>query len=118
MMRAHPTLFIALTSRTPTGECFECGDGWQQIVDEASGALTALASAARAKGFHVVQVKEKMGTLRIYVTGDVPAGADEVIEAARARSEVTCEWCGRPGQLRWEDGWARTVCTLCRVKRP
>jgi hypothetical protein len=56
----------------------------------------------------VVQVKEKMGTLRFYIN----AGTDEhynYIRFAEAMSSVTCETCGAPGKIRGR-GWYYTAC--------
>jgi hypothetical protein len=56
----------------------------------------------------VVQVKEKLGTLRFYING----GTDEhynYIRFAEYLSAVTCEECGKPGKIRGH-GWYYTAC--------
>jgi hypothetical protein len=56
----------------------------------------------------VVQVKEKMGTLRFYIN----AGTDKhynYINFAESMSAVTCETCGAPGKIRGR-GWYYTAC--------
>jgi ribosomal protein L37AE/L43A len=58
-------------------------------------------------------MKEKFGTLRVYVIG----GDDRVqtlIEFAEQMSAVTCEDCGAPGERRVSKGsWIKTRCNAC-----
>ena len=59
-----------------------------------------------------VQVKEKFGGLRFYMTG----GTDEIfdlIEKAEALSYKTCESCGAPG-TQSNSKWITTLCEDCR----
>ncbi len=65
-------------------------------------------------GFAVVQVKEKLGTLRFYCPG-TPA-IDKYICLAERLSAVTCEDCGKPGHAN-ESGWISTLCEECRNTR-
>jgi hypothetical protein len=90
---------------------FECSDGWFKIIDELSAKLEPLGIVAE-------QVKEKFGTLRFYIGGVPTEIADEVwaaIEEAEQKSEVTCEVCGAPGELRG-GGWVSTLCDPCNAK--
>lgn len=94
------------------------GDGWQLIVekavariDEAVGELLKDAKAI----VRVVQIKEKLGGLRIYVDWtalppDVAAKIREAIDLAEARASCTCEVCGGAGRLHDRDGWYLTRC--------
>lgn len=87
---------------------FECGDGWFELLKELSAKLEPL-------GVVAAQVKEKFGTLRFYTEGVDVAVADAVdlaIEAAEAKSEVTCEECGAPGALN-NGPWYRVSCKKC-----
>ena len=57
----------------------------------------------------VIQVKEKFGGLRFYIN----EGTDEIhqrIGQAELESMKTCEITGRPGKLRTDIGWYRTLC--------
>lgn len=54
------------------------------------------------------QVKEKFGTLRVYVDNFTPY-VDGIIDMAEAMSEVTCEQCGKPGKT-YTIGWHKTLC--------
>ncbi|KWT98173.1 MULTISPECIES: hypothetical protein [unclassified Variovorax] len=67
-------------------------------------------SAAADRVPVAVQVKEKFGTLRFYVSGasDVQYAYIAFAEAMSAR---TCEVCGAPGELR-NSGWIRTLCDV------
>jgi len=58
-----------------------------------------------------VQVKEKFGGLRFYMT----CGSSEIfnlVEEAETLSYKTCEECGGPGEERG-GGWIRTLCNNC-----
>jgi hypothetical protein len=85
---------------------FECGDGWFQLLWDASEKLEALNNAGQ--NIKASQVKEKFGTLRFYINGG-DEKADEIISAAEDRSAVTCEGCGEPGKLRGKY-WLYTAC--------
>lgn len=57
----------------------------------------------------VMQVKEKFGTLRFYVTG----ATDEqyaVISLAETMSSFTCEVCGERGKQTNKNGYIQTLC--------
>ena len=57
----------------------------------------------------VIQVKEKFGGLRFYIN----EGTDEIhqrIGEAELESMKTCEITGRPGKIRTDIGWYRTLC--------
>ena len=85
------------------------GDGWFSIVDELATEIEQACAALISPLPKVRQVKEKLGTLRFYVTvtrDDVLA----LIERAVERSAVTCEACGAAGHLRHRPGWMRTLC--------
>lgn len=59
------------------------------------------------------QVKEKYGSLRVYLSKHSPE-TDKLIRAAERKSLRTCESCGRRGSLhRSERGWLRTLCESC-----
>ncbi len=81
----------------------ECGDGWADII-HAFLATAEQVTAASGGTLHLLQVKEKMGGLRICYRMADPAqrdwmGIDEVYYLAEARSFHVCEHCGRRGVL-------------------
>lgn len=90
------------------------GEGWQPILQDLDRKLRAA-----APGFKYAQVKEKCGGLRVYL--DFPENAPQqirdqahvlVIEAMR-QADQTCEKCGKPGRLREDRAWVRTLCDQC-----
>lgn len=90
---------------------FECGDGWVDIIYDAAVKLEAyiqtLPEDVRSDVV-ALQVKEKFGTLRFYVsyyTEDIEA----IIKEAEQKSATTCETCGNPGKLRGRM-WRYTAC--------
>lgn len=121
--------------------CFECGDGWYQLIYELSAAIEEEArkssiDPASESWPMARQVKEKFSTLRFYVSTDsVPGLKPEVVgdilsfrpvasvesiqklvAEAEAKSANICEVCGKPGTLR-TDGFWRVICDTCEHKR-
>lgn len=62
-----------------------------------------------------VQIKEKFGSLRIYMNYYFPE-IEKLIDDAVKKADETCERCGQPGELR-QGGWWRTLCDSCEEKR-
>ena len=58
---------------------------------------------------HIEQIKEKFGSLRIYVSGE-PGYIDAMIKKAEYESEHICQVCGARGENEAIDGWYRTLC--------
>lgn len=90
----------------------ECGEGWWPIIDKMCDEAKALDI-----GVAFVQIKEKFGELRAYVTHDqVDAQTlcklNDVTDRAEHASLETCEYCGAPGSLR-NIGWMKTLCEAC-----
>ncbi len=93
---------------------FECADGWYDIIHDLSEQLENLILNLPENDrvlFKAVQVKEKWGELRFYMT----QGTDDMynaIEVAEERSRRTCEKCGEPGSLHRPKpaGWVKTLC--------
>jgi hypothetical protein len=93
---------------------FECGPGWAGLLEKL---FNDLGHILRPTGDTIVikQLKEKFGTLRVYWQGavddDTDALLDEAILLAAFRSEVTCQSCGQPGQMRKSSfGWFHVAC--------
>lgn len=85
---------------------FECGDGWFDILDALCERAQFLIDHNPIPQMVARQVKEKMGTLRFYISG----GNDEIrgmISMAEAMSSRVCELCGRPGRLAAHAGMTR-----------
>ena len=96
--------------RSTSGWCgCYIGDGWVPLVTLALEGLSAY------PGVEILQIKEKLGGLRLYV-GAAPVEADGLIEAAERAASVTCESCGAGGVLCHNSrGWLRTLCPACQV---
>jgi hypothetical protein len=75
------------------------GPGWASLIDAIFDHLPEDA--------YILQVKEKWGGLRFYVSGSSEL-LDFISEMENKCLEM-CEICGRPGKPR-EGGWIRTLC--------
>lgn len=64
--------------------------------------------------FFAIQVKEKFGGLRFYLSGTTKEMLDATQEAQRCSYEI-CEKCGAAGCLR-EGNWLRVLCDSCTGK--
>lgn len=62
----------------------------------------------------VLQIKEKFGTLRVYISQREEALVDRAI-ATRERSATICQGCGGPGTLLEVRGRWDTLCDACRA---
>ena len=111
LIKRFPKMFRGVYKpMTETTMCwgFECGNGWINLLWKLCEDIEKLNPP---KEFEVVQVKEKYGTLRFYVS----FGTDEIydrIDKAEKESEHTCEWCGEYAKLRGK-GWLVTLCNGC-----
>ena len=94
---------------------FACGNGWYSIIDKMSAALEQLTVAQGEEHACAVQVKEKFGTLRVYLRG-ATAEMYAILDLAVAESAHTCERCGSPGWLRMDD-YRQVLCDGCYVPR-
>jgi hypothetical protein len=105
------------------GMIFECGIGWYRILHDLSLKIEKiLEREAEDSKLHegeenervemfAIQVKEKYGTLRFYMSSET----DEIsalIRGAEIRSSLTCEVCGDPGKMRGER-WFLVRCDKC-----
>lgn len=57
----------------------------------------------------ISQIKEKYGTLRIYLSY-TPDYISEMIEKAEEESSHICEECGARGETQEVSGWLKTLC--------
>lgn len=89
------------------------GDGWEPIIRRLSEKLEPLLAAmSEDERPTAMQVKEKFGTLRFYMTGGETEEMNALIQAAEDESASTCETCGAPGTQRGKS-WLFTACDLC-----
>lgn len=93
---------------------FDCGDGWFTLIDSLCSQIQHHLKYNAKPGTEQVvamQVKEKFGTLRFYVSG-----GDEVtsnfIWFAECFSGRMCEICGAPAQPTKVGTWITTRCEI------
>ena len=100
--------------------------GWTGIVGTLFTGIDALLNKDEAKCFRVEQVKEKFGTLRLYISFDRfdtdgvnpnPTALRCLVDAAVSASEVTCYVCGAQGEMRNLGGWATVRCDAHASRR-
>jgi len=88
----------------------ECGDGWYKILHDL---MTKIRTTGEKIG--IAQIKEKFGGLRFYIES-TPIGSIHFeairtfISEAEKESMRTCEVCGKPGEIRDQGRWIRTLC--------
>ena len=84
-----------------SGYGMNCNKGWYGIIDDML--------ATMSNNIKVVQIKEKFGALRVYIE-PYDAYTQGIIDMAETLSKHTCERCGKPGELRPDLGWVKTLC--------
>lgn len=109
------------------GVIFECGSGWYKIICDLSikiekileerAELHKLVEGEECEKIEMfaVQVKEKYGTLRFYMSCET----DEItnfMDDAEALSSQTCENCGAFGKMRGTS-WYEVKCDQCYKER-
>ena len=105
---------------TPYDFACDVGKGWSDILANAFKQIAEVFDKAGAdfSEFSVSQIKEKFGTLRIYVgalDADIADQVYKIIDDAEVESERTCELCGSPGKARG-GGWIKTLCDNCNKR--
>jgi hypothetical protein len=93
----------------------EHGPGWYDVLDKM---LTAMASAGfDAQRDKITQIKEKFGTIRVYVSFDqsLEGGVERRERILKAmnkadKSARTCETCGKSSHLMVTQGWVMSRC--------
>lgn len=95
---------------TATCMCWGCevSDGWEPIIRKACEALSEL----KLPHLRFTQVKEKYGTLTIYVN-DYQDDVVAILNKAEEESARTCEACGKPGKVAGRS-WLKCLCEECR----
>jgi len=92
---------------------FECLSGWYKIIDELSQKIEEHNKNAEHPTI-AIQVKEKYGSLRFYVTSATDYIYD-LIDKAEEKSYEVCENCGSEEDVKTEgSGWITTLCKECK----
>lgn len=108
---AYPNLFPCHV------DCL-CGAGWYSLLKRLFDQLEPLAAEAHVsfpdKPLHVIEVKQKLGGLRVYLRGGASRQLREqtlaLIQKAGEEAERTCELCGQPGSMRELRGYYTPRC--------
>lgn len=89
---------------------FCCGNGWYALIDTLCDEIQRRVDTHGVKDVVALQVKEKFGGLRFYVSGgdEYTAG---LIWLADHLSTMVCEDCGAPG-LQTGSDWIKTRCAM------
>lgn len=88
--------------------------GWDDLIAKLCYSLEPY--AANNKDFAIIQIKEKFGGLRFYVTS-YPDKVDKLISDAEFTSYRVCEHCGVPGKLiMTKRNYYLTACQACEDK--
>ena len=103
LVKSFPNLYPQMHPLYPESEqvpfYFECGDGWFALLWDLSlkieAEIVAIKSVQDSNDDNVpfaIQVKEKFGMLRFYMSSETEAMSEAILDAER-RSGVTCEVC-------------------------
>ena len=113
LITKYPRLFKDVNApMTETCICWgvETGDGWYDLIDQACQKITEVDPNA-----YFTQIKEKYGTLRMYLVGN--DAAQDAAEYAESQSSRICEKCSSTEDVTTSGGWLQTLCKNCREKR-
>jgi hypothetical protein len=97
---------------------FECADGWFDILWDVCRELEAEIKKLpedQREYTCASQIKEKYGTLRLYMHSETEE-MSWLIDEAENKSAITCETCGKEGELKGS-GWYYTACNDCDIKK-
>ena len=110
---------------------FDHGDGWIDLIECFCSSLAKykrdryMFSAFKNKSgdirksenildIKIVQIKEKYGSLRIYLDGYSDPSVDGMVTFAEKFSEKICEYCGDKAVGK-SKGWIRNLCRSCLI---
>jgi hypothetical protein len=98
---------------------FYCPEGWLPLVHRLCSVIehqinNYIPEEIRGE-IYINQIKEKFGTLRVYLNQETPyiSGA---IAMAEAMSHITCDTCGLVGKIR-TGSYTQTLCDICSEER-
>lgn len=113
LFAAYPGLF-ARGDAPVTAQGLAVGHGWTGILEDLFRQLADI-DAARPNSVRITQMKEKFGTLRVYLARPNDEAMAAIDQASR-QSAQTCEFCGGPSSVRNRGGWFTTMCDGCAEK--
>ena len=90
----------------PTGWVVSFGELFCEEMD------AAIKEVGFENEFKIIQMKEKFGAMRCYVTHDTPKIYD-IIRKYEVLSENICSHCGKPDVAMTDTGWQIPLCKEC-----
>ena len=112
LFKKYPELFARrCLPMSETCMCWglSCGDGWYAILERLCSTITWFCTKTNTPVPQFEQVKEKFGTLRVYLRTGTSYVIDCLVRDAERESAYTCETCGEDGELN-KKGWLRCSC--------
>ena len=116
LLTKYPELFVQHEwSMQTTCICWgiECWDGWYNLLDGLCGNIMDYCKSRGITPPQFTQVKQKYGTLRVYINL-----ADETIydmvDKAENESANICEKCGSNDGVKFTEGWLTALCNNCK----
>jgi len=113
MAKEFPNLLRVL------GEDFSWLGGWENLVyqlcKDIEAELVKLPEEER-RLMYAVQIKEKYGALRFYMSSETDEICDLITEAEQKSTSI-CESCGATPARPRGGGWVITHCDRCATKR-
>lgn len=94
---------------------FECQDGWFDLLVKFAGQIREYhCERADITKFEIIQIKQHLGSLRIYANG-CNADIRGLIEEVEEQSQSVCELDGKPaiGLFVCAPEWYRHLCERC-----
>ncbi|MCB1258215.1 MAG: hypothetical protein KDB26_13980 [Microthrixaceae bacterium] len=88
-----------------------CGEGWAPLLVELDRAIAAVSPATE-----YIHIKEKHAQLIVLVSPPANAEVRELIDAAAAKAQSTCENCGAAGVPHEKFGWVHVLCPRCAAR--
>ena len=89
---------------------FEIGEGWMSLVIELLDKIQHLVdNNPEYSGLQVIQVKEKYGSLRVYLNYYYKE-IEDIISEYEEKSCYICEVCGEKGEIRNINNWYTALC--------
>jgi hypothetical protein len=94
----------------------ECDNGWLPLLEDLFLRMENIVKKQNLINFWVVQIKEKLGDLRVYCE-NASSEMDNLIREYEEKSLETCELCGKPGKRNNFHGLLKITCSNCRKEK-
>ena len=93
---------------------YECDKGWWPLIDECIEELEKEVNKGKLKAIVILQVKEKFGGLRVYLSGETE-DISRIVRRYEILADHVCEVCGEfwTAKNRVKGGWYKVLCSKC-----